>query len=314
MLYYLQSFAQIAVSAVPLMIAVPAINISPKISLLMKRNIMELSITADYHTSEGCPEPYLQRIAQAGFTHVHWGYHYNTDFMYSQWEIEQIAVWLKEYGLKLLDLHASAGIEKRYDSLREYEHRSGVDLIKNRIEMAARLGSDVVILHVPQGPQAEPEKTQFETQVLKTLDALQPLAANHGVRIAVENLLVNNFSRIRDLFTRYDHDYLGLCYDSGHGNICDKQFDGLRSVKDRLISVHLHDNEGHSDQHRLLFSGTIDWQELAKIMAASSYKKCVSMELMTAYSEIESEEAFLAQAYKTGVEFTKMIDDYRNKG
>ena len=146
-----------------------------------------------------------------------------------------------------------------------------------------------------------------------TLDTLRPLAANLGVKIAMENLRDNNFARIRDLFSRYDDDYLGLCYDSGHGNICDKQFEGLRSVKDRLISVHLHDNEGRSDQHRLLFSGTIDWQELAGIIANSSYKKCVSMELMTAYSKIESEEAFLTQAYETGIAFTNMIDASRNK-
>ena len=135
---------------------------------------------------------------------------------------------------------------------------------------------------------------------------------HNGVRIAVENLTHNNFPMIRDLFSRYDDDYHGLCYDSGHGNISDRQFERLRSVKDRLISVHLHDNNGDSDQHRLLFSGTIDWKELASIIAASYYKKCVSMELMTAYSKIESEEAFLEQAYDTGVKFSKTIDACRD--
>ncbi len=44
---------------------------------------MDLLITADYVKSKGCPEPYLKRIANAGFSHVHWAYHYNTDFIYS---------------------------------------------------------------------------------------------------------------------------------------------------------------------------------------------------------------------------------------
>ena len=72
---------------------------------------MQLSITADYVTSRGCPEPYLRRIAEAGFIHVHWGYHYHTDFMYSRWEIDRIDRWLHAFGLQVLDLHASAGVE-----------------------------------------------------------------------------------------------------------------------------------------------------------------------------------------------------------
>ena len=59
---------------------------------------MTLSITADYLTSQGCPEPYLRRIAGAGFSHVHWAYHFNTDFTYSRYEVDRIEAWLKEYG------------------------------------------------------------------------------------------------------------------------------------------------------------------------------------------------------------------------
>ena len=68
-----------------------------------------LSITSDYFQSYGDPQPYLKRIADAGFTHVHWCHHWNTDFLYSQPEIHQISRWFKEYDLRLLNLHASCG-------------------------------------------------------------------------------------------------------------------------------------------------------------------------------------------------------------
>ena len=76
-----------------------------------------LSITTDYaNIDKGNPSPYLRRIADAGFTHIHWCHHWNTDIVYSCPEIEQISRWLDEYGLELLDLHASVGPEKNWFS------------------------------------------------------------------------------------------------------------------------------------------------------------------------------------------------------
>ena len=274
---------------------------------------MTLSITADYLTSEGCPEPYLRRIADAGFSHVHWAYHFNTDFVYSRCEVDRIEAWLKEYGLALLDLHASSGVEKKYYSLREYERLAGVALVKNRIEMAARLNSGVVILHVPGEPSEETERTLFGRQVRKSLDALQVYAGIQGVKIALENLNKSNFLHIQKLFSEYSPDFLGFCYDSGHGNLYDKAFTDLEAVKDRLISIHLHDNDGLSDQHKPLFSGTVDWKGLAAVMARSAYDRCVSMELMTANAEFDSEEAFLGYAYQDGLRFTEMLASERKK-
>jgi sugar phosphate isomerase/epimerase len=269
--------------------------------------LLELSITADYRTSQGCPEPYLRRIADAGFSHVHWAYHYHTDFIYSRYEVERISAWLKEFGLRLLDLHASCGVEKKYYSLREYERLAGVELVKNRIEMASRLNSGVVILHVPGEPAEETEKRLFRNQVRKSLDILQRYAAEHGVRIALENLDRSNALHLKHLFSEYEPAFLGFCYDSGHGNLYDKAFTDLEAFKDRLIAVHLHDNDGSGDQHKPLFSGTVDWEGLAAVLARSAYDRCVSMELMTANVEFDSEEDFLRNAYRDGVRFSKMI-------
>ena len=106
---------------------------------------MSLSITTDYAADKGCPEPYLHRIADAGISHVHWCHQWNTDFLYSRWEVSQIRKWLREYGLALLDLHGSLGPEKNWASSREYERRAGIDLVRNRLQMTAQLGGEVVV-------------------------------------------------------------------------------------------------------------------------------------------------------------------------
>jgi len=105
-----------------------------------------LSVTSDYVVSTGCPAPYLRAIAEAGFTHVHWCHEWCTDRVYAPDEIAQIGRWLKQFGLGVTDLHASAGVERRWGAPRDDVRRAGETLVVNRMEMAARLGTDVVIL------------------------------------------------------------------------------------------------------------------------------------------------------------------------
>jgi len=255
-----------------------------------------LSITTDFVADTGDPAPSLKAIGEAGFTHIHWCHHWNTDFLYSTCEVEQIATWLDEFGLKLLDLHGSDGREKCWYSPKEYERQAGMELVRNRIEMAARLGGDVVIMHIPGEPGSEPLR--------RSLDELEPWARQHGVRIAVEN---GQFPAVRQVLSAYGPEYVGLCYDCGHGNCIPDGLEQLDDLRERLISVHLHDNDGKGDLHNPLFSGTMDWEKLAAIMARSAYAKCVSMEVTMPNSGIEDEREFLATAFETGTRLTQMI-------
>ena len=271
--------------------------------------VLQLSITTDYFKDTGNPEPYLKKISEAGFTHVHWCHEWNTDFIYSESEINKIITWLEKYNLKVLDLHASEGKENNWLSKDESCRTAGVELIKNRIYMANKLSCEVIILHFKREPSNKSEKQEYWDILHKSLNKLKPYAQKHNVKIALENYSNEDYKEIKKLFSEYDSNFLGLCYDSGHGNIGNglKNFEKL---KDRLISIHLHDNDGKTDQHKLLFSGTIDWNKLAKILAKSSYKKCISMEIRTINSNISNEAIFLSKAYATGLKFSKLIENY----
>ncbi len=264
-----------------------------------------LSITTDYASSCWSPEPYLRRIAEAGFTHVHWCHQWNTDFLYSRWEIEQIARWLGEFGLGVLDLHASHGMEKRWVSPRDYERLAGVELVANRLEMAARLGGEVIIMHA--GATTDEDQAGWWDAVRASLDALAPIARACGVRIAIEN---GDFAEIRRLLAAYPPDFLGLCYDSGHGNM-GRGLDELESLRDRLISIHLHDNDSHSDEHKIPFYGTVDWPRLARLLATSGYRKCVSSEAVMHRMTFTDEAAFLAEAHAQCSKLAVMVREAR---
>lgn len=286
-----------------------------------------LSITTDYVTDHGDPEPYLRRIAEAGFTHIHWCHHWRSDFLYAESEIAQIQAWLREYGLQLLDVHGSEGIEKFWYSPKEYARLAGVELVQNRLDFAARLGGDAIVMHVypeTRHPDLHPLDGVAWDQLRRTLDALQPYALERGVRIAVENLIDfpavqaeaisveeadDNFKRIQELFALYPPEFLGLCYDSGHAHLGYDRMDKLAGVADRLCVLHLHDNDSRGDQHRLLFQDTIDWSRLAELIAESAYAKPISMEVSIGNTGIENEEEFLQQAFDTGTRFAQMVGE-----
>ena len=263
---------------------------------------MKLSVTTDYAKDTGDPSVYLRRIAATGFSHVHWCHQWNTDYLYSGSEIEQIKKWLTDYGLQLLDLHGSIGPEKNWVSPQEYQRQAGVELVQNRIEMTAKLGGEVVIMHVADQSKNLP--------LHKSLAQLEPIARANGVRFAIENN-TDNFDFIARLLPEYPADYLGLCYDSGHGNISGTGLEYLELLKDRLISVHLNDNNGCSDQHLPPFSGRVGWRRLANIIAASAYTKPLSLEISMRYTETKDEKIYLQQAFDAGAHLTQMIAEAR---
>ena len=273
-----------------------------------------LAINADYINSYGKPEPRLRHIADAGFSQIHWCHHFGSDYIYSDDEIDQIVRWLRSYELTVNDLHASAGEKNHYYAANEDIRLAGLELVKNRIQMAYRLGTDVIVLHLPNPDEAD-KSIAFWEAVHRSMDVLIPYARERNIRIAFENLL-SNHATLEKILATYDPLDVGICYDPGHGNISGDGLDFADAVKDRLIAFHLNDNDSTGDQHGLIFSGTVDWDQLAQIIAASAYdKEYMTIELRMPKEPgniyAGDEAGFLAQAMATGLKFHKMVADAR---
>ena len=269
-----------------------------------------LSVTTDYVDGKGCALPYLKQIAEVGFTHIHWCHEWNTDYLYGDEEVGRIRAWLKDLALRATDLHGSSGVERCWMAPDDEARRGGIELVCNRIRMIAGLGADVVIMHIPEQPHDPDEARAFWDRVHRTLDAVENAARGLGVRIALEN---GHFPTIERALLAYPPDFLGLCYDSGHGNLIPDGLDRLQGLKDRLIAVHLHDNDGSGDRHKPPFSGSVDWSRLTRILAASPYRKPVNLEVSVANAGFESTQEFLVHTRHTGERLTEMIETERDR-
>jgi len=274
-----------------------------------------LSLTSDYVTDHGDPEPYLRAMAEAGFTHVHWCHQWRSDFLYADSEIEQIGRWLAQYDLKLSDTHGSEGVEKFWYAPQEYARLAGIELVKNRIDFTARLGGDAVVMHV-YPPTVRPDLAIFNDflfdQIRRSLDDLEVYARTRGVQIALENLIDfaateagitdtvhadDNAALLARLLAAYDPAFLGFCFDSGHAILGQNRIERYAPLFARLSVLHLHDNDGLRDLHLPVYDGVADWERIAALIAASPYAKPISFELSIKNTAFTAAAPFLAYSF-----------------
>ncbi|MGL4736218.1 MAG: sugar phosphate isomerase/epimerase family protein [Cellulosilyticaceae bacterium] len=290
---------------------------------------VELAIATDFQGEDVEVEKIeetLKRIANAGFTHIHWCHEWDGDYIYSTYEMLQIREWMIQYGLKAKGIHATKGsrkpierinyhYRKDYTSEITYNRKAGVELIKNRVDLAACIGATEIVLHlyVPYETVAnDPEqKEHFYQQVYASLDELEPYCLEKGVRICIENLFDITQEMMEEslerLFSKYDQAFLGFCIDTGHANMIwqDEMVQFIERYKDRLYAMHLNDNDQKGDGHHIPGDGTIKWPEVMAVIGESVYQAPLLMELSCREKDVEK---FLERAYKQGVMLHEMYE------
>lgn len=271
---------------------------------------MQISMNTDYLDTKTDFESILKNTAAAGFNSVHWCHEWSGSHLYSLKEIKDIKKSLKKYGLKTHGIHASDGIyvSKYWGSSSEDERLAGVELVKNRINMAHELETDIIVIHISD--DRPKDKDIWMPCLNKSLDEVEAFAAEKSIRIAIENKIHGNLFLVKEVIEKRDPAFLGLCYDVGHGNMAG-QLDLLITdtlLKERLCYIHIHDNDGIDDEHKHPFSGTVEWHKVAKIIKELSYKGQIAVEnFMKDYTHLKEEE-FLNKTFEISSKFSKMIE------
>ena len=116
--------------------------------------------------------------------------------------------------------------------------------------------------HLASVPAAE-----FAARFRRNLERLLELAAGLPVMLAVENVyepLPLLETLIAGIAGCGMSARLGMCFDSGHANIHPAGPEAVFTrMRPHIVTCHLHDNDGSSDQHLPPGEGTIDWSRLA---------------------------------------------------
>jgi sugar phosphate isomerase/epimerase len=175
------------------------------------------------------------------------------------------------------------------------DRKHAVNRARSAIDAARDLGSPVVVLH----PCAEFPAEQTRDRIFAARESLKELlgyAVRCGVRLALENmpslLQMQVFDTLLDELPE-----LGVCYDSSHANLTGRPFAVLQRYRDRIIELHISDNDGTSDQHRLPFEGSIDWDEFGLYFRNLERIEVLMLEVEVRESAFKDSQAFLSEAH-----------------
>jgi sugar phosphate isomerase/epimerase len=120
-----------------------------------------------------------------------------------------------------------------------------------------------------------------------------------GVQVVLENIIEETPERLIRLVDTIDHPLLKICMDTGHLNVCAKISppEWIRRLGTRLRHVHMHDNNGASDQHLPVGRGTLNFDEIFKTLYDVCPDVTVSLEIDAKPNEVIENVAFVLNRY-----------------
>jgi len=143
------------------------------------------------------------------------------------------------------------------------------------IESCGRLGIDLITVHpgfiTPLG-QLDHEAVMNETR--RSLRQIDKAASENGVVAALENMPrmpVTTCTGPSELLSLLEGTSLQVCFDIGHAHTNGNIDDFVKHVS-RFANVHIHDNNGESDQHLAIGEGKIDFDHVLSVMGGYQHR------------------------------------------
>jgi sugar phosphate isomerase/epimerase len=235
---------------------------------------------------------HLQEIAAHGFervelfaTRTHFDYH-------NPAAIADLQQWLAEAGLELHGVHAPIG--ESFDGGRwgpplnlaspdPAARAKAMDETERALQIARRIPFGVLVTHIGL-PRSQPAAATDNSReaARRSLADLTELVAPLGVRIALE-VIPNELSRAGSLVhfveAELEDRSVGLCLDFGHAHMDGDLVDAIETVSGHLLTTHVHDNRGRTDDHLLPFEGTIDWPAAVTALQKVGYDGTLLFEI-----------------------------------
>lgn len=177
------------------------------------------------------------------------------------------------------------------------------DYIK-QIKLLAKYNIPVAILHVSCGKT--PPK--YNKTGLNRFRKIVAAAEKAGVVVALENTRFNDY--LAYVYDNIKSPNLKICYDCGHDHAFVKDTFDFDKYKGDIVALHIHDNDGTKDQHKLPFDGDIDYKTVLTKIKKSGYKGPITFEthINREYYPKTTEQEFIQEAIDR---FNKLNEIYK---
>jgi sugar phosphate isomerase/epimerase len=185
----------------------------------------------------------------------------------SETEVARLRGFLEERGLPIFTHGPFLGLDVA--SLNDHVAEYSADCLVRGCEVTAGLGGSAMIIHTNYSPFFS--RAGLREWLGNWSERLPPIlekAKGLGVRIALENAWEERPEVLAHLIDILPAGAAMACLDTGHINAFSHR--GVRRwwevLGDRVIALHLHDNDGLSDDHLPPGAGIFDFPALVELV------------------------------------------------
>lgn len=190
----------------------------------------------------------------------------------SEEAIGALGDWLSDARLELHSLHAPI-----FEGLRggawvgsfsnasndETRRKLAIAETEAALHVARRIPYRYLVLHLgmPTAERVPPGDNQPDA-ARRSVEDIIAMAADVQVRVAVEvipNPLSGPTSLVRLIEEQLEGVDVGICLDYGHAHLMGDLNEAIEAVAGHLLTTHVHDNRGKTDDHLVPFAGAINW-------------------------------------------------------
>ncbi|MBQ9797650.1 MAG: sugar phosphate isomerase/epimerase [Clostridia bacterium] len=194
------------------------------------------------------------------------------------------SAFLKEKNFELSQGHL-------YLSIKICSDESALQTLYRWIDFYEMIGIKNMVLHCDNMLQTSLTRQERVEKNIEKLKALAEYIKDKEITVCLENLrphfsedeeLVDrNADDLLYIIDRVGSDRLGICLDTGHLNLTDKnQREFILKAGSRLKAIHIADNEGKSDQHLMPFTcGQVDFCDVVKALHQVNYSGLFNLEI-----------------------------------
>lgn len=166
----------------------------------------------------------------------------------------------------------------RYDpaSTDESHRREVIEIYRREGELALALGGPMVVVHpsnlAPEGhTPTDTERADRVDPLRRSIAELAAIGQRQGVVYVWENnphnmWIGNDPLQLANLLREIDSPHARMCYDTGHAKMTGDVSGRIVNCADVIAYLHIHDNDGVIDDHRMPGDGVIDWEQFREAL------------------------------------------------
>ncbi len=228
-----------------------------------------------YVVEKRLDEDYLDRFVSAGFASLEIG----AKPVFVDPDDAAQHVRLREHmartGLRVHSIHAGHQLRFTMSSPDPAIRAETVRQAREAARIVNALGGDVVVVHPGGSVRDVADMDAFVGRACEGAAEVVRAVSAEGARVAFENANPNGFPSEPDMLMQivgmFPREAVGVCIDTGHMNCTRWGTDVIAAAAGRIVSTHLHDNDGASDRHLPPGHGNIDWDHVMRAFRNAGY-------------------------------------------